>query len=126
MLMIWRQASPSLRVYQAADMRHRDIARVCEAFSVQPCIARAVLRLAKARGEYVTTPLLVAAIPRDLQADEPSGKYASTLVCIARKAMGGRDVIDTSIGYGYRLTQKGLAMVDFVLAAPTLVEAGFA
>ena len=115
-----------LRAYRAADDRHRAILRVREAFGVQACVARVLLRLAQARGEYVSTPLLVAALPRDLLADEPSGKYTSTLVCLARKAMGGRDAIDTAHGFGYRLTVKGLAMVDGALAAPTLVEGGFA
>lgn len=126
-----------LRAYQAHDDAHRDLIRLNEAFGVQACVARVLIRLAKARGEYVSTEMLVAALRRDILADEPSGKYTSMLICLARRALGHKTapVIDTAYGFGYRLTARGLAMVEGAVSgvdrgadrvAGTLEEAGFA
>lgn len=76
--------------------------------------ARLIARLYAAKGKPVTTLQLLEATPAKAIYDERNAEIVKVWICFGRKTLG-KDAIVTVWGFGYRLSDTGMAQVTAIL-----------
>lgn len=109
----WLEGELGLRV--TAGARHA----LCRAFIIRPSEATILARLYAAKGNCVSTWILMDETARSPGRDDRGLNNISVLILRLRRALG-REAIETVYAAGYRLSAAGMAKVSSAIEAESI------